>query len=142
VIDLGAVYALSSISLFNTHNQENTDRGTNQFEIDASNSATFVDADVDFDLSGSISNIVANNLTFHSTSVPEQTFGVSGSFQYLRFTTLSFCTSCQVNSNGGAGLNEIRVFGTVPPSPVPEAGTLALLGIGLLGLRFNRRKKT
>lgn len=42
--------------------------------------------------------------------------------------------------NKGGGLSHIQLYGSSPAS-VPEPGTLALLGLGLLGVGFARRRK-
>ena len=140
VLDLGAVYTLSQIDLFNTHNQLANDRSTNAFTIHASNSVTFVNASVDFDLvSGS--QILASSLAFQSTGNDpiEAASYTSGNglstgtaYRYLKFTAVT-------NHGGlGVGLNEIRVFGTAIPEPSTYA---ALAGIGALVLALRRRRR-
>ena len=42
--------------------------------------------------------------------------------------------------NRGGGLSHVQLYGT-PSTNVPEPGTLALLGIGMLGTAFARRRK-
>ena len=41
----------------------------------------------------------------------------------------------------GGGLDNLFLFGSGDPAPVPEPGTLALLGFGLAGLGLTRRRK-
>lgn len=64
-----------------------------------------------------------------SVLAPESFTGANGLLpgqaRYIKFVALTYHSSA---TNGSAGLNDIRVYGTV----VPEPGTLALASMGAM----------
>jgi hypothetical protein len=141
-IDLGAVYNLGGIDLFNTHNGPYQDRGTGDFTITGSNSVTDLGGG-NFALDGA--TVVASgtlNPEFNTAeTIAAQSFAASGAFRYLSFNPTSV-------SAGGAsccganvyGLDELRVFSG---AAVPEPATWALMigGFGMAGAMFRRRRR-
>jgi hypothetical protein len=135
VIDLGASYALSQINLYNTHNGQYNDSGTQNFQIDASNSVSFIDAAVDYDLSGPITTILSGVLsdTSGQASITPDQFSVNGgSYRYLRFTALDFRAG-----DVRVGLNELEAFFNVAPEP----SSLLMLTLGAFGLARQARRR-
>jgi PEP-CTERM motif len=142
-IDLGAVYDLSQVDLFNTHNGGYQDRGTGDFTIMGSNSVTDLGGG-DFALVGGV--VVASGTLapeFNTaTTITDQSFAATGSFRYLSFDPTSV-------SVGGApccganvyGLDELRVSG-VSGGAVPEPASWALMigGFGMAGAMLRRRR--
>ena len=57
-------------------------------------------------------------------------------------TRVFFEDSSSVIEEGGYGVGYSNVRFTVAAQPVPEPGTLALLGLGLAGLGLSRRRKS
>lgn len=139
VIDLGDSYYIDQIDLFNTHDTGWNDRGTKDFKIFASNSVTLVNANVDYNLTGAI-ELLSGTLTNHWTSadpIEADTFAVNNggnAYRYLRFEATNYYIPAGGPANQGAGLNEIRVFGT----PEPSRMVLLSLGVGTLILRRRR----
>ncbi|MCH2114903.1 MAG: hypothetical protein MK171_08345, partial [Pirellulales bacterium] len=114
VIDLGAAYNIDQIDLYNTHNRTSSNFGTEDFRIEASNSVSFVDANFDMDLSGTIRTILTGTL---SDTAPENPITTVDSFtsisahtdgpvRYLKFVAISGISL----DNDQRGLNEIEVF--------------------------------
>lgn len=50
--------------------------------------------------------------------------------------------STLINGNGKGGLSHLNVYGIERPTDVSEPATLALVGLGLIGLGLARRRKT
>lgn len=142
VLDLGAAYFVDQIDLFNTHNNGANDRGTKNFTILGSNAVTLVNADVDYDLSGS-STLLTGTLAFQTQAndpIEAQSYtsgnglATGTAYRYLKFVANDFHTPKGPGFPQGSGLNEIRLFGT----PEPSRAILALLGIA--GLTMRRRR--
>ncbi len=141
VLDLGALYAIGDIELFNTRNGTALDRGTGNFTIKASLTAADTFTSVGWDLTGAIATIASGTLSAQTISSPltSQPFVSSSNFyfRYIRFDALSIAS---VNPPQGVGLNEIRLFAS--SYPIPEPSTFALMGMGLFGLAVRRRRQT
>jgi hypothetical protein len=141
-IDLGAVYDLSSIDLFNTHNGGYQDRGTGDFTITGSNSVTDLGGG-DFALVGGVvvaSGTLAPEFNTAAT-ITDQNFAAVGSFRYLSFNPTSVSVGgspcCGTNVYG---LDELRVSGSAAGA-VPEPASWALMigGFGMAGAMLRRR---
>ncbi len=132
VLDLGAVYNLQSVDLFNTHNNGAFDRATGDFQIYVSNSITSTPSN-GMDLVGA-SLALTGTLIITGDPIPAQSFnfGPGISAQYLRFNAVSI--AADTRGAQGVGLNEIRVFNAF--STPETGGSVALLGIaaGIIGL--------
>ena len=129
-LDLGASQPIGSIALRNTHNQAPDDRGTRTFEIWASDAVDVSNQLVDpvKILEGTLTTSRGPN---GDTLIPLDIFNEynglkPGSYQYLRFDTLS--SSFRWDH---VGLNEIQVFSeslsanVAAGKPVTSSGTLA-----------------
>jgi hypothetical protein len=134
-LDLGDVYDIEEIELTNTHNRQFNDRGTEEFVIFG---ATEVDSNNDL-----VNPFVVAAGTLARTDgqapiLPESFTAANGLFggeaRYLKFQPLTYYSSA---TNGGAGLNDIAVFGTLVPEPTASVLVMLSLG-GLLGLRRRR----
>lgn len=133
-IDLGAAYALTSVTLYNTGNGPFGDRGTGSFNIFGSNSITGV-ALVGPTLvaSGTLAAGAANS------NPVAQAFAAAGNFRYLSFNPTSVAVAgtpcCGANNYG---LNELRVSGSAVV-PEPQSWVLLIAGFGLVGAAMRRR---
>lgn len=144
VIDLGALYHITSFDLFNTHNANFGDRGTGDFSIEAGNSIG-VGIGSGFDLSGGFVTLVSGTLAAANPATNPLVWGSFGSsdngfYRYIRFsphTVASFNAPCCGANN--YGLNELRIYeGAVSGSPEPAP--LALLGGGFVALGLLRKR--
>ena len=114
VIDLGDTYDIDEIKLFNAHNRNANNFGTDDFRIDASNAVVDTGSPADFDLSGTVETILTGNLSDTSGEDPISTADSftsitphsEGSVRYLKFVALSGI----YGNNDLRGLNEIEVF--------------------------------
>jgi hypothetical protein len=133
-IDLQEVYDLDEIVLKNTHNTQYNDRGTGEFviygaaEVDAANQLINPFPIVAGELASSAGQILIAGESFPvGDDIPP--------VRYLKFQALTYLSSA---TNGGAGLNEIQVYG----APIPEPSTVAmmLIGLGCVGVYARKRR--
>ncbi len=134
VIDLGAKYRIDKIDLYNTHNGQFNDRGTQDFSIDAGNEVVDNGSPTDFDLAPGATTILSGTLsdTTDQADIVPDSFTLAaptGPTRYLRFNAINFR-----DGDVGVGLNEIEVFGTVP-EPGTIVGLVGILGVSLVGRR-------
>jgi hypothetical protein len=109
ILDLGSAIPISLVSLRNTHNAQWNDRGTENFEIWASNEIDVSNELVSpqLILSGSLSNV--NGLYPIPADVFTEANGLTlTTARYLKFIAL---TANNVGNN--VGLNEIEVYGNL-----------------------------
>jgi hypothetical protein len=136
-IDLGNIYNLLQITLYNTSNGFAGDRGTGNFSIFGSNSVN-------------LGQLVAPTLAASGTlavgnpgnSFPvAQSFAASGSFRYLSFNPTSVASFVPIVNNiqNNYGLNELRVFGNTVPEP--ESWAMLVIGFGVVGAVARRRRQ-
>ena len=134
-IDLGAQFVLSSVTLYNTANAFNGDRGTGDFSIFGSNTVA-------------LGQLVAPTLVASgtlTTGVPGaaplgESFTATGSFRYLSFNPTSVASAVPIVNNiqNNYGLNELKVFGTAVPEPTSWA--MLMIGFGIVGAAARRRR--
>lgn len=134
-IDLGAQFMLSSVTLYNTANAFNGDRGTGNFSIFGSNSV-------------SLGQLVAPTLVASgtlTTGVPSaaplaESFAASGSFRYVSFNPTSVASAVPIvlGIQNNYGLNELKLFGDAVPEPTSWA--MMIIGFGVIGAAARRRR--
>ena len=72
-------------------------------------------------------------------SITNQAFGVWNEYSYI-FTALDSSTTLSFTSLDGGRDTTGNLLDAVSVTTVPEPGTLAMFGLGLAGLAFQRRK--
>lgn len=135
-VDLQGVYHINEIDLRNAHNTQYNDRGTQEFFILGAMAVDENNQLVDpfLVLSGTLSNVSGQEII-----TPDVFTDANGlqlvNARYLQFHALSFVDP--VNGFGGAGLNELEVYGTL----VPEPSTLFLMSVGAIGLAWAGKRR-
>jgi hypothetical protein len=131
-INLGEIFTLDRIDLYNTSNRNFDDRGTLDFRVWISSSPVNPTTNP----AAVFGTLILDSALVFSTGNPNPvqsftTFLAKPTGQYLTFRSDSFF-------NKGAGLSELDVAGT----PIPEPGTalLSAAAICLLAGRFLRQR--
>lgn len=124
-VDLGQLYGISSVILYDTHNRGYNDRGTENYHVAlSSNGISFTTVG-----SGTFTNAEWLNQTADTLNLASVT-----NARYVRFYADS------AYGSGSAGLAEIQVMGDTPVSAVPEPATAALAGLALLIPALRRKQ--
>ena len=116
------------------------DIGASSIDINvapASPGAAFIGSGTDFVLTLGSLDDAAGNIVGIANFVTANTFGLTASHVSFTAHSINF-TFDNASFNSGASASFDLVIG---PSQVMEPTTLALLGIGLAGLGFSRRKR-
>lgn len=132
-IDLGATYNISSLTIVDTHNNGFNDRGTNAFAVGVGSSALAAETNA---VSGSGAFTLSQWLNSTPVSFALIDTGRFVTFDINSSYGNSFDQSSFVADGSrslGGGLASIAVFGTLA-NAVPEPVSLAILGVGLLGM--------
>jgi len=132
-LDLERPYTIDRLELQNTHNRGSNDRGTRNFEIWAS-----LEVDGSNDLVNSFLIMAGTMADPRGTNydIPLDAFSVeAGDFSEFRARYIQFVAKDWWGT-AGVGLNEIRVYGSVP-----EPATMALLAMAFAGLGGYVRKR-
>lgn len=127
ILDLETVATIDFFELQNTHNRRYNDRATKDFRISLSlDNAAYVD-------------VVDDQLAFETPDISVVRFDIEDrAARYVRFDVDSWWDVSSSTTNGGAGLNEIWVWG----EPVPEPSILlGLLGLAAAGLPWAWRRR-
>ena len=135
-IDLGGLYTLDQIDLYNASNRQHNDRGTLDFRVWVS-SAPVSPTDAPGDTFGTL--VLDGTLTFYTGDPnPAQTFTsflTSPTGRYVTFRADSFFSE-------SAGLSELDLFGSpAGVGQVPEPATTALMAAGVLAIVAFRRRR-
>lgn len=124
-VDLGQIYSLSSIVLYDTHNRGYNDRGTQDYHVAvSSNGLNFTTVGTGTFTNTEWLNQLADTITLTTTSA-----------RYVRFYADT------AYGSGSVGLAELQVWGDQVPASAPEPGTVALTLIGLALPALRRRIK-
>ena len=128
--DLGAVYTIDSIRVWNMNHSANTDRGVKDLAIEYGNTAALGST-----LAGVTQFAQASGLSTYEGEIFDSGDFTSFQARFIRFEIVN-----DANRNWGdddfTGLSEVQFSGVA----VPEPTTTALLGLGGLALILRRRK--